>query len=75
MAMLGTAEHRHLKTTGSPKGGRTFFHNEMSLSDTMRDALLTVDLMDHTPDAPETNSATISDHDLKRAHGFGRIVV
>jgi urease accessory protein len=41
----------------------------------MRDASLTIDLMDHTPDSPERNSTTISDRDLQRAHGFGRIVV
>lgn len=53
--MLGAAEHRHSKTIGSPKGGATFFNNVTSLSDTKRDASLTVDLMDHTPDAPETD--------------------
>src|SRR5262245_26041109 len=54
-----------------PKGGRTFFHNEMSLSDTMRDASLTVDLMDHTPDAPETNSATFQTTIYSERMGLG----
>jgi hypothetical protein len=56
----GTGDARNnraspFKTTGPPKEGRTFFHNEMSLSDTIGDASVTVNLMDHTPDAAETD--------------------